>query len=100
VRLKLGDAFDVTADKKQTDFKVLPKPTKGINTFESAYEITLKNAKKEKVTVTVQEPISGDWSIVSENIPHRKLNSQLAGWQVDIPAESSTSLTYRARVKF
>ncbi|MDP3609201.1 MAG: DUF4139 domain-containing protein [Methylophilus sp.] len=100
VRLKLGDAFDVTADKKQTEFKILPKPSKAINAYESAYEITLKNAKKEKVTVTVQEPISGDWKITHENIRHRKLNSQLAIWQVDIPAEGSTTLTYRAQVKY
>lgn len=100
VRLKLGDAFDVTADKKQTQFKVLPKPTKGINAFESAYEITLKNAKKEKVIVSVQEPISGDWKIVSESAPHRKANSQLAIWQIEVPAESSATLTYRAQVKY
>ena len=100
VRLKLGDAFDVTADKKQTDFKVLPKPAKSNNLYESAFEITLKNAKKEKVTVTVQEPIPGDWKIVSENMPHRKANSQLAIWRVDIPAEGSATLTYRAQVKY
>lgn len=99
VRLKLGDAFDVTADKKQTDFKVLPKPTKSSNAYESAYEITLKNAKKEKVSVTVQEPISGDWQIVSESMPHRKANSQLAVWRVEVPAEGTATLTYRALVK-
>ena len=100
VRLKLGDAFDVTADKKQTDFKVLPKPAKANNLYESAFEITIKNAKKEKVTVTVQEPISGDWKIVSESMPHRKVNSQLAVWRVEIPAEGSATLTYRAQVKY
>lgn len=100
VRLKLGDAFDVTADKKQTQFKVLPKPTKGVSAFESAYEITLKNAKKEKVVVSVQEPISGDWKIVSESAPHRKANSQLAIWQIEVPAEGNTTLTYRAQVKY
>jgi hypothetical protein len=100
VRLKLGEAFDVTADKKQTDFKVLPRPSKGNSAFESAYEITLKNAKKEKVSVTVQEPISGDWTILSESLPHKKANSQLAVWKVEIPAEGSTTLTYRARVKY
>ena len=100
VRLKLGEAFDVTADKKQTDFKVLPRPSKGNNLYESAFEITLKNAKKEKVTVTVQEPISGDWKILSESYPHNKANSQLAVWKIDIPAESSTTLTYRAQVKY
>ncbi len=99
VRLKLGEAFDVTADKKQTDFKVLPKPSKAINAYESAYEITLKNAKKEKVVVTVQEPISGDWKILSESMPHQKANSQLAIWRVEIPAEGRTTLTYRAQVK-
>ena len=100
VRLKLGDAFDVTADKKQTDFKVLPNPQKNRSAFESAYEIVLKNAKKEKVTVTVQEPIGGDWKIVSESHPHTKANSHLAVWKIDIPAESSTTLTYRAQVKY
>src|SRR5690606_10495054 len=44
VRLKLGEAFDVTADKKQTDFKKLPNPGKGQSAYESAYEIVLKNA--------------------------------------------------------
>jgi hypothetical protein len=100
VRLKLGEAFDVTADKKQTDFKVLPNPQKGHVAYESAFEFTLKNAKKEKVTVTVQEPISGEWTIVSESAPHSKANSHLAVWKIDIPAEGKTTLTYRAQVKY
>ena len=100
VRLKLGNSFDVTADKKQTDFKVLPRPTKHNNLYETAIELTLKNAKKEKVTVTVQEPISGDWKITSESHPHSKANSHLAVWKIEVPAESSTTLTYRAVVKY
>ena len=100
VRLKLGEAFDVTADKKQTDFKVLPNPQKGHVAYESAFEFTLKNAKKEKVTVTVQEPISGEWKIVNESHPHTKVNSHLAQWKIDIPAEGKTTLTYRAQVKY
>ena len=100
VRLKLGEAFDVTADKKQTDFKVLPRPSKGNNSYESAFELTLKNAKKEKVTVTVQEPISGDWKILSENIAHTKVNSHLAEWKIDIPAADKVTLIYRAQVNY
>ena len=100
VRLKLGEAFDVTADKKQTDFKTLPRPSKGNSAFESAFELTLKNAKKEKVTVTVQEPIGGDWKILSESHPHTKANSHLAVWKIDVPAEGKTTLTYRAQVKY
>lgn len=100
VRLKLGDAFDVTADKKQTDFKALPRPAKGNSAFESAYEIVIKNAKKEKVTVTVQEPINGDWTILTQSHPHQKANSRLAVWKIEVPAEGSTTLTYRTRVKY
>lgn len=101
VRLKLGEAFDVTADKKQTDFKSLPRPTKtSKTTYESSFELVLKNAKKEKVTVIVQEPISGDWKIISENHAHTKVNSHLAQWSIDIPAEGKTTLTYRAQVKY
>ncbi len=100
VRLKLGEAFDVTADKKQTDFKVLPRPSKGNNLYESAFELTLKNAKKEKVIVTVQEPISGDWKILSESKAHTKVNSHLAEWKIEIPAEDKVTLTYRAQVKY
>lgn len=98
VRLKLGEAFDVTADKKQTDFKKLPRPIKGSNAFESAYEIVLKNAKKERVTVTVQEPIPGDWKIVDASYPSRKAASNTAVWKIDVPADGKATLTYRVQV--
>ncbi len=100
VRLKLGDAFDVTADKKQMDFKVLPRPAKGNSMFESAYEIVLKNAKKEPVTVTVQEPIPGDWKILQENQVSQKASSNTAVWKIAIPAEGKTTLNYRVQVKY
>lgn len=95
VRLKLGSAFDVTADKKQTDFKKASD-----REYRTAFEITLKNAKKEPVLVTVQEPIGGDWSILSESAPHIKINSHLAEWKIKVPAEGETKLTYRAIVKY
>lgn len=100
VRIKLGESFDVTADKKQTEFKVLPNPQKGRSAYESAFEFTLKNAKKEKMTVLVQEPIGGDWKIINENHPHQKANSHLAIWKIDVPAEGKTTLTYRVQTKY
>ncbi len=101
VRLKLGDAFDVTAKRKQTDFKQLSAKVKDKprEIFETAFEIELKNAKSVPVVVTVQEPIPGDWKMLSENHPHRKINSNLAQWQISIPAEGSTTLSYRAQVR-
>lgn len=100
VRLKLGDAFDVTADKKQTDFKKLAGTGKYNYMFESAYELVLKNAKKEPVVVTVQEPMPGDWQVLSESLPHTKSASNTAVWKVGVPAEGSTRLVYRSLVRF
>lgn len=100
VRLKLGEAFDVTADKKQTDFKMLPKGNRGQAVYESAYELVLKNAKKERVTVTVQEPIPSDWKIMNETHSSIKATSNTAVWKIDVPAESSATLKYRVQVKY
>jgi len=100
VRLKLGEAFDVTADKKQTDFKILPRPEKRIGLYESAYEIVLKNAKKEAVNVTVQEPIPGDWRIIRQSHHSSKATSNTAVWKIDVPAEGTATLTYRVQVRY
>jgi hypothetical protein len=94
VRLHVGDSFDVTANKKQTDFKAL-----GDCTFDSSYDVRLSNAKETPHDVEVVEPIPGDWSIVSENLPHQKTSSTTATWHVRVPAGGTTTLTYRARVR-
>jgi hypothetical protein len=98
VRLKLGDAFDLTADKKQTAFQKLAGTSRYNYVFESAYEIVLKNAKPEAVTVTVREPMPGDWTMVSESQPHTKAASGTAEWKVSVPGEGKTTLSYRVRV--
>ena len=100
VRLKLGEAFDVTADKKQTEFKRLPDPSKRVALYEGAFEIVLKNAKKDAVTVTVQEPIPGDWKIINESHKHEKAASNTAVWHISVPAEGSTKLSYRAQIRY
>jgi hypothetical protein len=100
VRLKLGDAFDLTADRKQTAFQKLAGTGRYNYVFESAYEIVLKNAKKEAVTVTVREPMPGDWTMVSESQPHTKAASDTAEWKVKVPAEGKATLSYRVRVRY
>jgi len=95
VRLKLGDAFDVTADKKQTDFKKL-----GDRVYESAYEIVLKNAKSVPVMVRVLEPVPGEWEVRKESFPHTKEAAGTAQWMITVPPESKETLTYRVRIRF
>jgi hypothetical protein len=100
VRLKLGDAFDVTAERKQTDFKKLAGFSRYNYVFESAYQITIKNAKSEAVIVKVSEPMPGDWQMQSESHPHTKAASNAAVWNLAVPAEGKTVLTYRVQVKY
>jgi hypothetical protein len=100
VRLKLGDAFDVTADRKQTDFQKQAGTSRTREVIESAYEIVLKNAKPEAVTVIVREPVPGDWTMVSESQPHTRVASGIAEWLVKVPAGGTTALRYRVRVRY
>jgi hypothetical protein len=94
VRVHLGDAFDVTANKRQTNFANV-----SICVFDSAYSVTLANAKDGDVDVQVIEPIPGDWQIVSENLTHRKSSSATATWTVHVPKDGHAELTYATRVK-
>ena len=100
VRLKLGEAFDVTADKKQTDFKRREPTNRASYVYESAYEIVVRNAKKEAITVVVREPVPGDWTMLEETQRHAKVAAGTAEWKVRVPAEGSTTLRYRVLVRY
>jgi len=100
VRLKLGEAFDVTADKTQTDFTKLSGSGPWQYQFESAYRLHLRNAKPEAVKVKVREPIPGDWKIIESSHPHQKLSANLAQWELEIPGQGQIELSYRVRVRF
>lgn len=92
VRLHLGDSFDVTARKKQTDFHFgSPCQT------DSSNEIVISNAKTIAQDVLVVEPIPGEWQIVSENMRHTKSSASTANWLVHVPAGKRSTLTYTAR---
>jgi hypothetical protein len=97
--IKLGDAFDVAARRTQTDFKVLTVDKDQRPQFESAYRLELKNARRTPVTVTVDEPIPGDWDMLDSSQPHQKAAAHTARWRVTVPAGGGQTLTYRVRVK-
>jgi hypothetical protein len=90
----------VTADRKQTDFRKLGGDSRYNYRFESAYEIKLRNAKDEEVTVTVAEPVPGDWRMLQESHPHTKASADTALWKVKVPAKGEVVLTYRVEVKY
>lgn len=95
VRLHLGDSFDVTANKKQTDFQIIDSCR-----TQSAYEVRLGNAKAQPQTVLVVEPIPGDWQILEENLPHTKSSAATATWRVRVPPDGHATLTYIALTRW
>ncbi|MBK8315600.1 MAG: DUF4139 domain-containing protein [Acidobacteria bacterium] len=94
VRVKLGDAFDVVAERKQTDYKTIAR-----RVFEYAYEIRIRNHKDEAVTVVVNEPIGGDWEIVNSTFPAEKTAAFAARFNVPVAKDGEAVLSYRVRVK-
>ena len=96
VELAPGQAFDITVERTQTDF-VRAGLAEG--TYETAHEITVRNAKSVPASVRVVETMSGDWSIVKESAPHKKPTANEAEWTVDVPAGGSATIAYRVRVQ-
>ena len=99
VTLQLGESFDVTVRRKQTEFNKLSGTGRYNYAYEAAFAMELKNAKPDAVTVKVLEAIPGDWKMVQESEPHTKEASNLASWQVTIPAEGAVTLTWRVQVR-
>lgn len=95
VRLRIGDAFDVVGERKQTDYRQLLN-----NIHESAYSIVLRNHKEEDITVDVVEPFQGDWQIIESSHAFVKRDARSAVCSVAIPKDGEVTITYRVRVKF
>jgi hypothetical protein len=97
VRLLLGESFDVTATKKQTDFKRIA-PYGDRYEYQSSYSLEMRNAKDTPVTLKVVEPMPGDWTITAQNFPSVKTSSTTSTWTITVPPLGKTTLTYTVRV--
>ncbi len=95
VRIRVGDAFDVVGERKQTDYKVI-----GSCRAESAWQIDVRNHKDEKIVVDVIEPAHGDWEIVSSNLKATKEDAQTFRFEVPVAARGSAKVEYRVRVRW
>jgi hypothetical protein len=93
--LHIGNAFDIVEERKQTDFK-----TFGANTYEMAFEVTLRNHKPEPITVEVNEPIGGDWTMLDSNFKYEKTAAFACRFIVPVAANGESVLKYRVRVKW
>jgi hypothetical protein len=93
VDLHVGNAFDIVAERKQTDYQSISN-----HVVEMEYEITLRNHKDTPVTVEVNEPIGGDWQILSSTYEAKKTAAFAAQFEVPVAANASSVLRYRVRV--
>jgi hypothetical protein len=95
VSLHIGNAFDVVAERKQTDYQRL-----GPHNVEVAYEISLRNHKPDPITVLVNEPIGGDWTMLESSFKYEKTAAFAARFTVPVAANAEAVLKYRVRVRW
>lgn len=94
VVVTIGSAFDLVAERVQTDYRQLDP-----RTFESAWRIEFRNRGRTSASVLVVERMPGlEWTIVEESHPHERVDAQVARWTLPVPAGGAATLTYRVRV--
>jgi hypothetical protein len=93
VTVKIGNAFDIVAERKQTDYKKIAD-----RVHEMEFEITLRNHKDTPIAVEVNEPIGGDWEMLSSTYPAKKTEAFAAQFEVPVKPNGESVLRYRVRV--
>jgi hypothetical protein len=96
VRLRMGNAFDIVAERIQTDYKVLGSG----HLYETSYKITLRNHKEEDVTIQVVEQMYGDWEVLNSSHEYAKETSHRIRFDVPVKSKGSAEVTYTVRVKY
>jgi hypothetical protein len=95
VLIKLGSAFDVVGERKQTDFKV----DSSHKSMEEEIEIKLRNHKTEPVTVIVKENLYrwGNWEITEKTQDYEKVDARTIHFPVQVKKDGEATVRYRAR---
>ena len=95
LKLKMGEAFDLVAERAQIDYREVSSKIR-----ESEWEINLKNRKNEDAVIGVVEPMMGNWKIISQTHDYKKLNATTARFDVLVPKNSEVKLKYRVSTEF
>src|SRR6266481_898422 len=92
VNVHIGNAFDVVAEHKQTDYKAIAS-----HVWEMEFEVTIRNHKDVPITVEVNEPIGGDWEMLSSTYKYTKTAAFAAQFNVPVAKDGKAVLKYRIR---
>jgi len=92
VLIKLGSAFDVVGERKQTDFRVDTKR----DWMEEDIEIKLRNHKDEAVKVIVKENMYrwANWEIKAKSHDFEKADARTVHFPVMVEKDKEVVLTY------
>ena len=95
LKVPVGSAFDVTGERKQTDFHTDQRA----HTMDESFSITLKNAKTTPVKVDVVEHMNRgqNWDITAKSSAFTKRDSATAAFPMTVPASGQVVLTYSVR---
>src|SRR3989475_2765076 len=85
VKIKMGDAFDLVGERTQKEWREIAS-----NLYEVEWEISLRNHKKEDQTVTVIEPVPGDWQGMTSTHAGEKPQAHTLKFQVPVPKEGAS----------
>ena len=91
VQLKMGSAFDIVGERKQTNFRRIAG-----NVWEESFEIKLRNHKKEKVTVEVWEKLyrSTNWEIRDSSMKYEKHDASTVKFMAEVEPDKEVTITY------
>ena len=95
LNIHIGNAFDVISERKQTDYKRIDS-----HVWEMEFEISLRNHKDTPVTIEVNEPIGGDWEMLSSTYKYTKTAAWAAQFNVPVAANGTSVLKYRIRARW
>ncbi|MDD1775798.1 MAG: hypothetical protein LUP94_00420 [Candidatus Methanomethylicus sp.] len=95
LRINVGNAFDIVAERRLTDYKQLAK-----RVFEYAYEIRIRNHKEENIRVLINEAIGGDWEMISSNVTAEKTAAFAARFVLPVEKGTEAVLNYRVRIRY
>jgi hypothetical protein len=103
LRVQSGDAFDLTAERVQTEYSVeqLPPARRGLPATQrvtASYRVTLTSAKAEAVTVDVREVHAGEWRVTASSVRSEKLSSSEVRFRVPVPGNGTATLTYTVQI--
>ena len=95
VLIKIGQSFDVTGERTQTDFQV----DHDGHWIEETVQIKVKNAKNVPQKVLVRETLYRwtNWTILHASHAHEKIDSRTIHFPVTVPAEGEETVTYTVR---